>query len=205
MAAVKITKRRPYGIRHVIAAAERHFALPKGVLKSRDKRGRVCLARHLVCVILNREFGLSSHEIAKVLDKDHTSILHGIDKAREKLNSPLHLTDYDMIVGRAERIARDEGYDLLADDLEPTPAEQRIEKPTSAVRPVSTPVLCLPDPPRPITRVISTPGRAREMAASLNEDIYPPRRWWNENNDRFVAAMRLVHPDREVLLVSRPR
>lgn len=43
--------------------------------------------------------------------------------------------------------------------------------------------------------------RARESGANVStDDIWPSKGWWIKNNQRFVAAMRTAHPDREIAL-----
>lgn len=180
-------KRRPFLIKHLSAAVEAHYKLPKGSIKSTQRAKRIAIARHMASLIARTELGMSYPQIGYNLGRDHSTVLHGVRAAGKLIQQESFAADYRIILALAEKFARKEGYFLQA--LRPAPP-----KPTLPQRrpPAPTPV-------RAVEKSVgAAPRAAQKIVSSPWDDCYPPRQWWAENNERFCAAMRKIHPEREV-------
>lgn len=63
-------------VRDVIEAVSRVSLITTEAILSRSKLRRIVAARHCVCVIARQEGNRSYPAIGRVLDRDHTTILH---------------------------------------------------------------------------------------------------------------------------------
>lgn len=175
--------RVPVALKHLVIAAEKHYCLPKGTIRSRVRSGRAAVARQMVYFIAKKALGMSFSKIGKGLGRDHTSVLYGVGKMTEQLENEKQLQeDYRIIFDQAQELTKREAELLgkpISDWLEPTP-----EIPERQPEPI-------PEPS------IDAEQTAPKSIVVKREDIYPPRAWWEENNERFLAAMRKAHPDRE--------
>lgn len=172
--------RRRFAMRHLIAAAEHHYALPKGTIVSGRKTRPIIIPRFMVCLIARRELGLSYPHIGQMIGRDHSTVLHAARTAVVLVESEAYAADYEAIVEDAARRgarwfhAGEVTVEALAPPEVPAP------EPTPEPEPRRTPPVLRHDP--------------------FADCISPPREWWVENDSRFVEAMRAVHSDREIEL-----
>lgn len=169
-------KLRRFTMRHLIAVAERYYGLPKGIVTSERKMKPVVLCRFMVCLIARRELGLSLTQIGQSVCRDHSTVLYAVEKAGELIKDKDFAADYEAIVALAA---------------------QRAERPFETIQVRAKPLIPPEEPtPEPKVKPAPTPRR--------REDICPPRRWWVENDYRFIEAMRAAYPEREIELEARP-
>lgn len=179
-------KPRRFAMKHLIAAAEHRYVLPKGTIKAGRKTRPVIVARFMVCLIAREELGLSYTQIGQGLGRDHTTVLNAVRSARELVKDEAFAADYEAIVEDAVR---------------------RAEKWRELVE-VTAEALIPPPEPAPEPEAVAKPFTARKAPAPRRDpfadDISPPRQWWIENDFRFIEAMRRAHPEREIALEVRP-
>lgn len=97
------TKPRRFAMRHLIAAAEHHYALPKGTIVSGRKTRPIIIPRFMVCLIARRELGLSYPHIGQMIGRDHSTVLHAARTAVVLVESEAYAADYEAIVEDAAR------------------------------------------------------------------------------------------------------
>ena len=74
---LELTEERHYKIKSEISL---RYNLGWGSIESRSRKGIVVDARRLYCGLLRNIFGLTFHEIANILNKNHATIIHNIKK-----------------------------------------------------------------------------------------------------------------------------
>ena len=64
----------------VITAVCNHYSIGKRIMLGKGRTKTVAYPRHVLMYILRIEMKLSLEEVGRVLDRDHTTIMHGVDK-----------------------------------------------------------------------------------------------------------------------------
>lgn len=77
----QVTKER---IRAVVAE---HYGVTEEDLRSPKRNKEYTLPRHIACYLIREMTGASFQQIGRFFDRDHTSIMHGINKIREEVNA----------------------------------------------------------------------------------------------------------------------
>ena len=73
-------------IPNILKRVAKEYGLPVKDLKSADRTADVAFARQVAMYILREEFGYRLERVAEFLNrKDHTTIIHGVDKIKSKL------------------------------------------------------------------------------------------------------------------------
>ncbi len=80
-------KKDPRG--HLIAAAEHLTGIPRAELFGCTRVQHVCDTRFVLWLILTDDYGMSSVTIGRYFNRDHTTILHGVRKARQWLGTQI--------------------------------------------------------------------------------------------------------------------
>lgn len=175
-----VNMKHRFAMRHLIAAAEHRYVLPKGTIKAGGKTRPVIVARFMVCLIARDELELSYPSIGRALGRDHTTVLNAVRSARDLVKDVAFAADYAAIVEDAVKRADKwrEPVEVTAEALIPEPAPE----PETVVKPAA---------------VRREPMPRRDPFA---DDISPPRQWWVENDSRFIERMRAVHPEMEIAL-----
>jgi len=81
----QVTKER---IRSVVAD---HYGVTEEDLRSPKRNKEFTLPRHISCYLIREMTGASFQAIGRFFDRDHTSIMHGINKIRDEVGSDNHL------------------------------------------------------------------------------------------------------------------
>jgi len=64
---------------------EQHYGVQHGDLKQTIRTAKTVEPRQIAYYLLREMGGASLMKIARILDRDHTTVLHGINKANERL------------------------------------------------------------------------------------------------------------------------
>ncbi|MBM3267367.1 MAG: chromosomal replication initiator protein DnaA [Candidatus Sericytochromatia bacterium] len=75
-------------IRTVVA---RHYGVTEEDLRSPKRNKEFTLPRHVACYLIREMTGASFQLIGRFFDRDHTSIMHGINKIRDEVQTDTHL------------------------------------------------------------------------------------------------------------------
>ena len=80
------TKRKQTNVSQVLKAIAGEFMVKIKDIKGKRRTANVALARQVAMYILREEFEYKLEQIAQILDrKDHTTVMHGIDKIKSKM------------------------------------------------------------------------------------------------------------------------
>ena len=74
---LELTEERHYKIKSEISS---RYNLGWSTVESRSRKRVIVDARRLYCGLLRNLFGLTFHEIANILNKNHATIIHNINK-----------------------------------------------------------------------------------------------------------------------------
>ena len=74
---LELTDERHYKIKSEISS---RYNLGWGAIESRSRKRIIIDARRLYCGLLRNIFGLTFHEIAEILNKNHATIIHNTQK-----------------------------------------------------------------------------------------------------------------------------
>lgn len=168
-----------------IAAASRAFLVSVEQITGTCRIKRFSHARFAVCFMLREhrpDFGLA--EIGRRIGgKDHTTVLHGTKKARILLETDPAFRECYLAAER-DALSYDSSRVQTATFTLPAP-----ETPKKVGRP---PVVKF-GPPAPL-RIVS--GRSTKRRNLNYHGGDTTREWYAENDRRFSAVMRRVHPER---------
>ena len=83
----------------IIEIVAEHSSIPVSEILSVKRDSEITLARHISMYLCRKYTKCSFKEIAKIFDKDHTSVMHGVDKIEERIkNEPDFASTMDTIV-----------------------------------------------------------------------------------------------------------
>ncbi|MCF3934332.1 hypothetical protein L1787_13025 [Acuticoccus sp. M5D2P5] len=84
--------------RHAVRFAAEHFAVPVNDLLSRRRARTITRPRQIAMLVVHERTSLSLPQIGRLFDRDHTTVLHGIDRAKHLIDqSDEYLVAYDAI------------------------------------------------------------------------------------------------------------
>ena len=99
----KTSKLRPTSPKQVVDKVAKYYNLTPAELKSKSRVSNIMLARQVAMYVLSKELSLSTTKIAtEVGVKDHTTVMHGLDKITKNLK--LNFTLRDQIEEIKEKI-----------------------------------------------------------------------------------------------------
>ncbi len=64
----------------ILNSAAEFFAVPVVELTGRSRSAKIALPRQIVMYVMREELGTSLPQIGQILDRDHTTVMHGIDR-----------------------------------------------------------------------------------------------------------------------------
>ena len=155
-------------VRDLVRAANAVYRLEPGELCGDGRPQRLVEPRYLVFWLANRRLGIAYAKIGRLMNRDHTTVMHGVDRVGEWIiNRPEIVTPLETIWTRAHEVA--------ANDLETGQGQ-------------ANGVPLIPDGPKAIT-----PPPAPSVGEERRDDGFQfSRRWWREIEDRarraFAAA-----------------
>jgi len=86
------TARKKVSPRKIISEVGKHFRLKHKELVGPRRIAKIALARQIAMYFLRRELGLPLTQVADILGrKDHTTIIHGVDKISRQFSTNLNL------------------------------------------------------------------------------------------------------------------
>lgn len=93
-------------VKQILKLTEEAFNLRKGAIATWDRKRRVANARAVAMYLARNLTGLSWHELAYEFKRDHTSVIHNVNKINKILAEennkgvicPLHAV-YDKLMG----------------------------------------------------------------------------------------------------------
>ena len=102
----------------VVKAATRIFGVTVDDLKGKGRSGNLIRPRHVIYYLANTELKLSLSNIGRLMNRDHTSILHGVNSVREKMRSDMGLAkDCEKVLILSQEI-EDERWKFLNEQAE---------------------------------------------------------------------------------------
>ena len=82
---------RPHDI---IKATAEYFDIKPAVLKSKTRLARIVLPRQIAMYLMRVELNYQLEAIGELLDRDHTTIMHGVEKIQDMLGKTPELTEH---------------------------------------------------------------------------------------------------------------
>ena len=70
----------------VLRSAADFFGVPLAELIGRNRSAKIALPRHVVMYVMREEVGASLQQIGQVLGRDHTTVMHGIERIASEMN-----------------------------------------------------------------------------------------------------------------------
>lgn len=64
----------------ILTCASDFFGLPVAELTGRNRSAKIALPRQIVMYVMREELGASLPQVGQILDRDHTTVMHGIDR-----------------------------------------------------------------------------------------------------------------------------
>ncbi len=90
----KTSKLRPTSPKQIVDKVAKYYNLTTAELKSKSRVSNIMTARQVAMFILSKELSLSTTKIAtEVGVKDHTTVMHGVDKINKSLKLDFALRD----------------------------------------------------------------------------------------------------------------
>lgn len=173
-------------IADIIALASRLSCIPVADLLGKSRRGIHTPTRFAICLVA-REHGHSYPKIGSHLNRDHSSVIHGVERARDT-------------------IWRDPVYQLFVDDLRrivavtppfvegaPPQPKPKPPAPKHAFLPVRPVVIAAPKPaPKPMP--VTTARKARNVFEFSDDDRIglASQRRMIEGSKRLLEALRVA-------------
>ena len=71
----------------IISEVARYFSIDEGLLRGPSRSRQIVHARNIAMYLIRNITGLSTIEIGKIFDRDHTTALHSLDQVTEKLET----------------------------------------------------------------------------------------------------------------------
>ena len=158
-----------------MAVAEQLAGLERGAIRSDRRQTEIVRIRQLVMLFAVDHLGLGYSGTGRLMARDHTTVMHGVRCARSFVQQPHAAEFYAALVRADQSCAESEATPTVPEPMVPS----------------------LPPAPAPVAAALP------QRRAAL-DDIWPGRDWYERNNADFVAAMRAVHPEREIALGGRP-
>lgn len=93
MPGLKNRKRLKLNGSHVIETALIYFEMTDVELKGKKRTRHFAMARHIICHLLRYEYGMTLKEIGLLLNRDHTSVMHGV----KTVSDLLHTKNIEMV------------------------------------------------------------------------------------------------------------
>ena len=69
----------------------RAFDVAPQDIRGRCRKHRICVARHALMFAAYKYLGLTQQEIGKAMDRDHTSVVHGLRITKQRVRESLHI------------------------------------------------------------------------------------------------------------------
>lgn len=89
----------------IARAAQRIFDVNLDDLKGGGRSGNLIKPRHVIYYLANTELKLSLTTIGRLMNRDHTSILHGVKSVREKMRTDFQLAkDCEKVLALSQEI-----------------------------------------------------------------------------------------------------
>ena len=102
----------------IARAATRLFDVNLDDLKGGGRSGNLIKPRHVIYYLANTELKLSLTTIGRLMNRDHTSILHGVKSVREKMRGDFQLAkDCEKVLALSQEI-EDERQKFLNEQAE---------------------------------------------------------------------------------------
>ena len=102
----------------VVKAATRIFGVTVDEIKGKGRSGNFIRPRHVIYYLANTELKLSLSNIGRLMSRDHTSVLHGVNSVREKMRSDMGLAkDCEKVLILSQEI-EDERWKFLNEQAE---------------------------------------------------------------------------------------
>ncbi len=77
----------------VLSAVANHYSIKQSIIKGQKRQKEIIHARHVAMFLLKSELNLSYSEIGKIFsNRDHTSVLHAVQKINEQLQKNENFT-----------------------------------------------------------------------------------------------------------------
>jgi hypothetical protein len=74
-------------MRDILAAVCRHYNVPRNEIISTRRVAKVALVRHIAMYLMKRDTIRPLTEIAKVFDRDHTSVIHAVKRIQRLIDN----------------------------------------------------------------------------------------------------------------------
>jgi chromosomal replication initiator protein len=74
-----IVRKTPIKMEHILDAVCEVCNTSMAVLKKRNRKRELVMARHFICYFLRKETGLSLKSIGNLFGHDHTTVIHGVN------------------------------------------------------------------------------------------------------------------------------
>lgn len=139
----------------IMREAMRATGLSRGKIISRDRNKMLVRTRQAMMYALRERTGLSSPQIARALGlTDHTTVLHGIAKTKERIATDQVMQAFVAQLLSASREINDGGS--VGASVEPK--VKAVARPAPKRRPEPTIIVPAPRPPKPVFERISYEG-----------------------------------------------
>lgn len=76
----------------ILLVAAEYFGLPVSELTGRNRSAKIALPRQVVMYLMREELGASFPQIGQALNRDHTTVMHGIARITEELEEGSEVT-----------------------------------------------------------------------------------------------------------------
>lgn len=163
-----------------VREAEHRLGFEAGAILSERRHKPVARARQIIMLIGIDECGFTTTQLGRIMRRDHSTCVVGARVAREVIaHEPWRSLHADLVA-----FVRN-GKPL------PKPAPEPAAEPAVKSEPVAETISREPPP----TGERATPADVWP--------VWPDREYYNRMNAAFVRAMRLAHPEREIILGGR--
>ena len=71
----------------IVSEVARYFGMTAGVLTGPSRSRSVVMARNIAMYLIRQITGLSTVELGKIFERDHSTAMHSLDQVTEKLET----------------------------------------------------------------------------------------------------------------------
>jgi chromosomal replication initiator protein len=76
----------------ILHVSAEFFGVPVSELTGRNRSARIALPRQIIMYLMREEIGASFPQIGQALNRDHTTVMHGIGRVADDLDKDADLT-----------------------------------------------------------------------------------------------------------------
>jgi hypothetical protein len=97
----------------VLSLVSQTYRFPVAALKSKERTGLLSFARHVACWLLRRHAGLTTTSAGRLLNRDHTSIVHAEERIdRLRVEDPKFAADLNKLIDRMNDVTGTEAREV---------------------------------------------------------------------------------------------